>query len=625
MALGDRPGAPPDGGAGQPAREPRGRRLPHSRDRKDGAVRLIDYIGLIRQRLALVGAVMGTVALISLGFSMTSPPIYSASVRLRTLPSAPDALGSSVGEVLKNSSLSFTTAGTEAILVQSVEVGQMVADRLGLPTPPHQLVKQVSVQGIPETTVLVLSTSAADPASAIHLANAFADAYLTVRRQDANDALDKAADRLAGRLQEVQKRLADATARVQAATPGTIQAADLTAQRDLALADLQMIRAQLRDLSDREALEGGFGEVIMPATEAKTVRDTSPTRSLVFGVLLGTPVAVAVVLLLDSLSQTVRTKSDAEALTGVEVLGLVPIDHAAGRNRGNGTNGTNGNGRGLLGAVGRIRRNGRSGPALTVDADPFSPISEAYRTASLNLAAAAERAGARALLVTSPMTGEGKTTTTTNLAVCYAERGQVVVMIDADLRRPSAHELLGVDAEPGLAELMQGEATARKVLQAARDHLAFVGSGAPVERPDQLLAGADVKGVLTKLAAVTSAPGSRDGNGNGPRRSGGRPAGGTVLLDSAPVLQAAETLALARAVDGVVLVLRAGVTRRQTAARAVEQLHRAGTPLLGVLLVGVTEGEQLGLGGSYGSSRRALTVVGNGPGNGDGGEMLAAH
>lgn len=534
-------------------------------------MRFVDYLSLIRQRLALVGAVVGTVALISLALSYQKQPIYEAQVRLRAMPIAPNALGSSLPEVLQDAPISYTSPGTEAVLVQSVEVAARVNERLGLDIPPAALVKQVSVVGIPDTTVLVLTAQSMDSVGAIQLANAFADAYLELRRADAGEALDRAAERLTRRLQEVQARLAEATAKVQTAAPGTVAATDAAAQRDLALLDLNAIRADLRDLSDREALEGGFGDVILPATESRLIRDVSPTRSLIFGIMLGVPVALAVVLLLDSVSQTVRSPEDAETVTGVDVIGMVPATARQWRPRNVG---------------------------LTVDRDPFSAVAESYRTLSMNLATVAETIQAGTVLVTSPVSGEGKSTTTANVAVCCAERGAPVTLIDGDLRRPLAHTLFGADSTPGLGELLTRQATPRQALQPVRPNLSLLAAGAPVERPDQVLSQAGMTSVFGRLARATAA-----------RKSGGARGDSLVFVDSAPVLQAAETLALARSVDGVVLVLRAGVTRKAAAARAVEQIRRSGATLLGTVLVGVSEGEELGLSGSYRASGSRLVAL----------------
>lgn len=565
-------------------------------------MRLVDYLSLIRRRLALFGAVIGLVALISLGLSFMREPGYEATVKLRARPPAPGSLSDSFSTVLEDNAV-MTDLGTEAHLVTSYEVGAMVAERLGLDVPPSALAQRIEVVHLQRTLVLHITARAADPLLSIELADAFADAYLTVRRADVQEVLDRTTERLAARLQQVQQRLNDAERRLAAAPPESFQAAEASSQRDLAMADLVVLQTQLRHLSDRSAVEAGFGEIIVPATEAKLVRDTSPMRSLVFGVLLGGPVALAIVLLLDSLNETLRTEDDAREVTSAEVLGLIPVDSWAAYSPGGNGNGIrrllggNGNGNGggirrLLGANGNGNGNGirrllgsardrsEEGSALTVDADPFSSAAEAYRTTSLNLATVAEEVDARTILVTSPLAGDGKTTTVANIAVSHAERGQSVVLLSGDLRRPDLHELMGADAEPGLADLVAG-APVKGVVQSLRPHLAFVGSGADVDRPDQVLGGANLRRLLDRLRAT---PKSERGASDK-----------TVLIDSAPMLQAAEVLTLARAVDGVVLVLRAGVTRRNAAARAVDQIRRAGGRLLGVVLVGASDGAQLGL------------------------------
>ena len=578
-------------------------------------MRLVDYLGLIRRRFALFTAVAGVVAGISLGLSLMADPSYEAAVKLRARPPAPGTLSQSFNTILEDNQVT-TDIFTEAELVRSHEVAARVADQLGLRTPAAHLSDIISVAPLRYTMVLEITARAPDPVFAVEIANGFADAYLEARRGDLDDVLDKAADRLTSRLKEVQERLAVIDERIARAPAGSFVAAQAASERDLALADLVVIRTQLRDLSDRSALGAGFGDVIAPATGARPVRDASPARSLVFGVLLGGPIALAVVLLLDSLSEAVRSKEDAEELTGADVIGLVPTDSgaavAAARKGANGTGG-----RGLPGLVGLlgVRRNGsgRSGngatdtPRLTVDADPFSPVAEAFRTAALNLAAVSEAEGAHTVLFASPFAGDGKTTTAASIAVCAADRGQSVVLVSADLRRPDLHEFVDAEATPGLVEMLEGT-PARNVLQQVRPNLAFVGSGEEPPRPDQVLAGANLRKALRTLSTGGVASRAKPSH--------------TVIVDSAPILQAAETLALARAVDGVVLVVRTGVTRRQSLTRTVDQLHRAGGRILGVVLVGVDEDVQYGL--NRGSARR-LSVVTNGYPNGSGNGHANGH
>lgn len=554
----------------------------------------VDYLNLIRRRLPLVGAVIGIVSLISLAMSMREQPSYDAALRLRTRQIAPL---SAANDFLEKQGLQSDLA-TEAQLIASEKTASIVADKLQLAGRPSDLLGSLDVFPVEGTSIIAIRTHAATPQFAMDLANTFAEAYLEVRRAEASAVIDQSIKQAAEGMAEAQQRLAEADDRLAGAVPGSSLEAEAEAERGLALAEVVAIRGLLRNLADTTALQSGFGEVISPADKAGLVKSSSPTRSLTFGALLGIPLALAIVLLLDSLSETVRTVSDAEAVSGADVLGMIPFDDRIATY-----------GRAKRGAAGRRERRRRGPPSddlagtFAVDTDPFSIVSEAYRTASLNLYTAAEEVGAKTILMTSALAGEGKTTTLCNLAGSTSERDIDIVVVDADLRRPAAHAVCGAESEPGLAEVVTGSLVPRRAVQAVRPNFGFVGSGAPVERPDQLLTRINLSQVLAKLAGA---------NANGTPRRGGRPAK-TVFVDSAPILQAAETLALAQAVDVVVLVVRAGVTRKQAVARAVEQIYRAGGRLLGVVLVGVSNEAHLGLAGSsMRDSQRVLSLVRNG-------------
>lgn len=551
----------------------------------------VDYLNLIRRRLPLVGAVVGVVSLISLGMSMREMPSYEAALRLRTRQIAPLSAANSF---LEEQGLQSDLA-TESQLIASDKVASIVAENLQLPGRPGDLLGMVDVFAVQGTAIIAITTQAATPQFAMDVANAFADAYLQVRRAEASQVMDQAIKQASRGLAEAQQRLSEADQRLAAAPPGSSQFAEAEAERGIALAEVVGVRSLLRDLADRSALETGFGEVISPADEATLVKSSSPTRSVTFGALLGIPLALAIVLLLDSMSETVRSVGDAEAVSGADVLGMIPFDdriasYGRGKARGRG--------------AGRRDLAG----TFAVDTDPFSIVSEAYRTASLNLATAAHDFGAKTILMTSALAGEGKTTTLCNLAGSTSEREIDTLVVDADLRRPAAHAVCGGDPEPGLAEVVLGRITPRQAIQPLRPNFGFVSSGAPVERPDQMLTRINLGQVIAKFSGPERA------NGNGARK-GARAAKTqkAVFIDSAPILQAAETLALAQAADAVVLVVRAGVTRKQAVARAVEQVYRAGGRLLGVILVGVSNEAHLGLAGSSPrDSQRILSLVRSG-------------
>lgn len=516
---------------------------------------LTDYLSLLRQRAGLVFAVVLLSTLAAVGLTFTSDPVHQASTRLRARPVAP---GASTDQFFRDIAEQIDL-GTEAELARSEEVAALVVERLGLHVPPSALLDQVKAGQLGSSAVLVIQAEADDPELAVALANAFADAYLTVRRADAVAALQDAAAALEQRFQELRTRLAEAEARLDAAPPGSFDAAEAAAERDSVLAELVLVRDRQRALTDHSALERGFGEVIQPAQSASSSRPRSLPRSIVFGLLLGVPLAVAAVLVLDSLSDSIRTSEDAEEATGAPVLGLIPLDPVQHRSE---------------------------RPRLAAEQDPYSVLAEAYRTASFNIGRAARDIGARTLLVTSAFDGDGKSTTAANLAVAQADRGENVVLVEADLRRPAAHRILGVPNGPGLADVLlrqlpPAEATVRLP---RHNHLFFVSAGRSVLRPDRAVSQLHAA-LLNRLAAPAIAPARVGGSGRRP----------LLLVDGPPILQAGETSSLAATTDGVILVVRAGVTQRRAAALAAEQVRNADGTLLGVVLVGVAIPAELGV------------------------------
>ena len=165
--------------------------------------------------------------------------------------------------------------------------------------------------------------------------------------------------------------------------------------------------------------------------------------------------------------------------------------------------------------------------------------------------------------MTSPSPWEGKSTTAANLAISFAQHGSRVLLIDADLRRPSVHEMFGVSKEPGLIGYLEGRSTlAEAIHETAFLGLQVMPSGGPTHHAAELLAGD-----LTRQGLVAL-----------------REHFDLVLIDTAPVLLAPETAFLAAEVDAVVLVVRAGQTERTAAEDAVQQLSFAGARVVGGVL-----------------------------------------
>jgi non-specific protein-tyrosine kinase len=214
----------------------------------------------------------------------------------------------------------------------------------------------------------------------------------------------------------------------------------------------------------------------------------------------------------------------------------------------------------MLPKLGADRRNGQG--SLVAARNPRSAAAEAYRTLRTNLQFSSLDRDVRCVLVTSAVAGEGKTTVVANLGVALAESGQRVLLIDVDLRQPGLHDLFGLARSPGLSEALiadQGEVP--RVATAVPD-LFLLPAGEPPPNPAEFVASARLARLLERA----------------------REQADYVLVDSPPVTAVSDAAILATLVDGVVLVVSAGRTKRELAQRARDQLEHVGAHLLGAVL-----------------------------------------
>jgi len=204
--------------------------------------------------------------------------------------------------------------------------------------------------------------------------------------------------------------------------------------------------------------------------------------------------------------------------------------------------------------------NGRE--ALVALVDPTSPAAEAYRQLRTNIQFSSLDRPLRTLLVTSSGPDEGKSTTLANLAVTMANTGTKVLLVDCDLRRPSLHEIFCVGNEQGLTTMILGSTSDLPAAESGVPNLRVLPSGPLPPNPSELLASQRMAEVLELLKGQAD----------------------VILFDSPPVVAVTDAAVLAQRVDGVLLVLRAGKTRREMAQRAKAVLEKVNANLLGVVL-----------------------------------------
>jgi capsular exopolysaccharide synthesis family protein len=199
---------------------------------------------------------------------------------------------------------------------------------------------------------------------------------------------------------------------------------------------------------------------------------------------------------------------------------------------------------------------------LIVYEDAKSPISEAYRTLRTNIQFAKADGELKTVMFTSSGPGEGKSTTTANTAVALAQSGKKVIIVDCDLRKPVQHKIFG-KSNKGLTNILVENIPIESVLQQTQvENLYLLTSGPIPPNPSELLGGKKLVEVLEALKLQAD----------------------YVIIDAPPVIAVTDACVLASKVDGVNLVIGAGIVRPEMAQKAKELLTKAKGHLLGVIL-----------------------------------------
>jgi non-specific protein-tyrosine kinase len=194
--------------------------------------------------------------------------------------------------------------------------------------------------------------------------------------------------------------------------------------------------------------------------------------------------------------------------------------------------------------------------------DPNSAVAEAYRRLRTNLEFTSLDQPLRTLLVTSAGPDEGKSTTLANLAVSIAQAGRRVILVDSDLRRPSLHEVFGLDNRDGLTTFVGQPTGDVPLYDTTVDGLRVLTSGPLPDIPADLIASPAMETLIAKL----------------------REQADIVLFDAPPVVTVTDTAVLASRVDGVLIVVNAGRTRREYAQRARAMLEKVHARVVGAVL-----------------------------------------
>lgn len=222
---------------------------------------------------------------------------------------------------------------------------------------------------------------------------------------------------------------------------------------------------------------------------------------------------------------------------------------------------------------------------------PRSFLAEAFRSARTSLEFLRRNRDVQILLVSSPSPGDGKTTSVSNLAISLAHAGRRVLLIDGDLRKPSLHAIYNLDHDRGLTRALHGGLPVAEIIQStAITNLDLITSGPRVPNPAEQLASERFGALLGELRACYD----------------------VILIDSSPLLAVTDPSIISAVADAMLLVVRIEDARRQDAERTTDLLRTLGTPVLGVVINGVSRRQiGYGYGASYGTdSGRPATAIG---------------
>ncbi len=195
--------------------------------------------------------------------------------------------------------------------------------------------------------------------------------------------------------------------------------------------------------------------------------------------------------------------------------------------------------------------------------NPRSPISESYRALRTNIEFSSIDEELQVLMVSSAGPGEGKSTTITNLAVTFAQSEKKVVLIDADLRKPTAHHTFSMSNRWGLSSVVSQQCSLEEAIQVSDiPNLDVITSGAIPPNPAEMMGSKRMTAIIAQLREKYD----------------------IVLIDTPPLLAVTDAQIVAAKSDGVIMVVDQGKVKREIAAKAVKNLESVNARILGVVL-----------------------------------------
>ncbi|MDQ4068158.1 MAG: polysaccharide biosynthesis tyrosine autokinase [Actinomycetota bacterium] len=495
---------------------------------------LRDQLSVVRRRKGLIMMVTFAVVGATLLLSFLQTPVYEGRARLLLQGTQ------SLFDSTQTNRFDYTLVQTEVQVMQSEPVRALVRERLG--RAPN-----VTALPVGQTAVMEVRAESQRPTDAAAITNAYLEAYIDYRRDQAVGNLVKAGQELQRTIDVTQQQIDDLTKKINEVGPcsntnlgACSEREALLRSRDTLVNQQAPFRQKLDQLQVDASLKNGGAQIVTRATVPTEPIRPRPVRSGLLALGAGLILAVCLAFLVEHLDDSIKSKEDLErAARDLPVLGLIPTV--------------------------TVWKN-RTEAKVVSQSEPSSPVAEAYRSLRTSINFLGLERSMRVIQITSANASEGKTTTTANLAVALARAGERVVILSCDLRRPRIHDFFELPNGVGFTSVLMGRVPLASALQQVpgEPRLQLLASGPLPPNPSELLSSVRTEQVLKALQSQA-----------------------VVLIDCPPVLPVTDASVLSSKVDGTLLVATVGATTGKAFGRAVELLRQVGAPLVGTVLNGV--------------------------------------
>jgi len=554
------------------------------------------YVNVLRKHLrwiVLLTVIGGGAAC---GFSLRQHKVYKATATLLVNVASPTSLIPYLATSLSNNNGTpplEQLANTYSVFLQSNSFDGQIVKELGLKTTPDEFAKHMSSALVPDTNYFTLSVTWGDPRQATSIANSIARTFVQENATaqtatEGNDAATQINQSLAyfrHKIQTLQRSYDRLTSNIRAS-----QAQVDAVTNDLNTAQDTYYRLLGTAGTNASGAATNAATLSDPATAPTIPISPKVTLNTVAGIVAGLILGLLLAFVLDYLDYSLRTPEDMEALVGQTPLGIVatfgpaqgvrrglPFSRKGGHTAttkktgparaGNGASNGNGHGTATHPFDPALATLSVVNPKLITIAQPRASVSEAFRTLRTSLEFSSLDKPLKSLVITSSLPSEGKSTVSANLAVAIAQTGKRIILVDADLRRPTVHKLFDVKPATGLTTiLLNRENRERAIADALQSTmvptLQVIASGPQPPNPAELLSSESM------IALVRDLEGKAD----------------LVIFDTPPMGPLTDAVVLSTRVSGTLLVARAGSTRRTVISNSVAMLQKVGGNVVGTVL-----------------------------------------